>query len=107
MAILEENKSNSLEHILDLTKRKEISWSLYTSEYNKCEFRSELGNYSLESNLSKSEKNQTVTLFLYIKYKGNSRNLESDSDNIYISNISLNRTSKELIDIIFNEHNFT
>tara|TARA_R110000772_G_scaffold20466_5_gene56863 strand:- start:26164 stop:26592 length:429 start_codon:yes stop_codon:yes gene_type:complete len=107
MKELDENKSNTLEHILDLTKRKEISWSLYSNRYNKCEFKSKLDNYSLEANLSKSEKIQIVTLYLYIRYEGDDiKDLESNSDSIYIYDISLNKMSKELIDIIFTEHNY-
>tara|TARA_R110000772_G_scaffold1210_2_gene4283 strand:- start:14247 stop:14666 length:420 start_codon:yes stop_codon:yes gene_type:complete len=107
MAELEENKANSLEHVLDLTKRKEISWCLSVNEYNSCEFSCELDKYNIEVNLSKNEKSQVMHLFLYIRYNGNDKNLEVDSDSIYIHNVMLNKISKELIDIIFTEHNYT
>lgn len=103
---LEENEKNCLDHILDLTKRKKIEWSLSDSDFNSCVFTSKVDVYHLELRLSKGHVNKIISFFLYITYNGTDRNIPDNSERIYVPNILNNKYSKEMVNIIISDNNY-
>jgi hypothetical protein len=102
---INEKQNNTLEHVLDLTNRSEITWTLTKSEYKKCIFESNLDEYDLQLRISKSQNNN-ISFFLYIEFIGTGKNLEDNQESIYVSNINHNKFSSELLSGIFTKHNF-